>query len=70
MATTEFGTYHIADNPKQYQPLRTNNFRFLVYGLDNLLRAAGDAEDANDYINNALAITPARYKFIYIHSLY
>lgn len=53
MATTEFGTYHIADNPKQYQPLRTNNFRFLVYGLDNLLRAAGDAEDANDYINNA-----------------
>ena len=53
MATTEFGTYHIADNPKQYQPIRTNNFRFLVYGLDNLLREGGDADDQSDYINDA-----------------
>jgi len=53
MATTEFGTWHLADNPKQYQPVRTNNFRFLVSGLDNLLRVAGDANDAGDYITNS-----------------
>lgn len=52
MASTNFGTYHLADNPKSYQPIRTNNFRFLVSGLDNLLRVAGDANDANDYIAN------------------
>lgn len=52
MASTNFGTYHLADNPKSYQPIRTNNFRFLVSGLDNLLRVAGDANDANDYITN------------------
>ena len=53
MATTNFGTYHLADNPRQYQPVRTNNFRFLVQGLDSLLRVAGDENDPNDYINNA-----------------
>ena len=53
MATTDFGTYHLADNPKQYQPVRTNNFRFLVQGLDRLLRVAGDANDESDYITNA-----------------
>ena len=52
MASTNFGTYHLADNPKSYQPIRTNNFRFLVSGLDRLLRVAGDANDANDYITN------------------
>ena len=51
--TTEFGTYHIADNPQSYQPMRTNNFRFLVYGLDRLLVVGGDEEDDNDYIKNA-----------------
>ncbi len=51
--TTEFGTYHIADNPQAFQPLRTNNFRFLVYGLDRLLVVGGAEEDDNDYIKNA-----------------
>ena len=52
MATTNFGTYHLADNPKSYQPIRTNNFRFLVSGLDNLLRVAGDENNLDDYITN------------------
>ena len=43
--TTEFGTYHIADNPQAFQPMRTNNFRFLVYGLDRLLVVGGDEDD-------------------------
>ena len=51
--TTEFGTYHIADNPQAYQPMRTNNFRFLVYGLDRLLVVGGDENDDQDYIKNA-----------------
>ena len=34
-----FGTYHLADNPANYQPATSNNFRFIVYGIDNLLRA-------------------------------
>lgn len=51
--TTEFGTYHIADNPQAFQPMRSNNFRFLVYGLDRLLVVGGAEEDDNDYIKNA-----------------
>lgn len=50
---TNFGTFHIASNPKAYQPVRTNNFRFIVQGLDHLLRLGGDENDENDYINNA-----------------
>lgn len=53
MATTEFGVFHLAENPRQYQPLRTNNFRFLVSGLDRLLRVGGDEADASDYIYNS-----------------
>ena len=45
------GVYHLTDNPVEYQPARTNHFRFLVHGLDNLLRA--DAESNVDYVNNA-----------------
>ena len=41
MSTTA-GTYHLANNPQAYQPVRTNNFRFLVQGLDNLLRVGGN----------------------------
>lgn len=52
MSATNFGTYHLADNPKSYQPIRTNNFRFLVQGLDNLLRVAGDENNLDDYITN------------------
>lgn len=52
MSATNFGTYHLADNPKSYQPIRTNNFRFLVQGLDNLLRVAGDENNIDDYITN------------------
>lgn len=49
----EFGTYHLADNPTQYQPVRTNNFRFIVFGLDNLLKV-GEIEGLPDsYILNA-----------------
>ena len=39
-----FGTYHLADNPASYQPAVSNNFRFIVYGIDNMLRAGSTDE--------------------------
>lgn len=50
--TTEFGTFHIADNPAAYQPIRNNNFRCLVYGLDDLLVVGGVEGDERDHIRN------------------
>ena len=47
----QFGAYHLADNPKLYQPVRTNNFRFVVTGLNNLLRAGlNQGEREQDFI--------------------
>lgn len=50
--TTEFGAYHISDNPITYNPIRGNNFRLLVQGLDNLLVPGGDENDERDIIRN------------------
>ena len=50
------GTYHLADNPKLYEPARSNNFEFVVMDIDSLLKA-GTKESAlvneNSYIKNA-----------------
>lgn len=48
------GTYHLADNPKLYEPARTNNFEFIVTGIDKLLYAGLNEETAadSDYITN------------------
>lgn len=40
-----FGAYHLANNPKMFEPARTNNFRFVVTDLDNILRVGFNAED-------------------------
>ena len=49
------GTYHLTDNPTLYEPARTNNFEFVVTGLDSLLEAGVDEATAtnSDYITNA-----------------
>lgn len=54
----EFGTYHLADNPTVYQPVRQNNFRFIVSGgaFDRLLRVGENPDDDNSYITNAQEI--------------
>ena len=46
------GTYHLADNPQLYEPARTNNFEFIVTGIDKLLYAGLNEENASesDYI--------------------
>ena len=40
-----FGAYHLANNPKMFEPARTNTFRFVVTDLDNILRVGFDKED-------------------------
>ena len=56
--TLRAGAYHLAGNPSKYQPVRTNNFTFLVDASDNsplhsLLRVNENPEDTSSYINNA-----------------
>lgn len=49
------GTYHLADNPQLYEPARTNNFDFIVTGIDSLLYAGLDSSSEHpdsDYITN------------------
>lgn len=35
-AASPIGTYHLADNPNLYEISRTNNFEFIVTGLDGI----------------------------------
>lgn len=48
-----YGTYHLADNPTLYDPMRNNTFEFVVTGLDNILRVGADGSEDNAYITNA-----------------
>ena len=45
MANNNFGAYHLANNPKMFEPARTNNFRFVVTDLDNILRVGYTEKD-------------------------
>lgn len=47
-----FGTYHLADNPANYQPAVSNNYRFIVYGIDKMIRAG----TRDEYITNGQEI--------------
>ena len=48
-----YGTYHLADNPALYDPMRNKTFEFVVTGLDKLLRVGADGSEENAYITNA-----------------
>ena len=50
---TNYGVYHLADNPAHYQPVRTNNYRCICQGLEELVRVGGDENNRNDYLENA-----------------
>lgn len=47
MDKTQFGAYHLGDQPELYEVQRDNNFQFIVTGVDNILRA-GASEDDTD----------------------
>lgn len=42
MASTDKSAYHLADNPQLYEPARSNNFEFIVTGVDDLVVAGAD----------------------------
>lgn len=50
---TQIGAYHLSDNPTLYEVQRSNNFEFIVTGIDNILRVGAQPGDENAYINNA-----------------
>lgn len=54
---SEFGAYHIASNPKLYEPVRTNNYRFLAK-FDNidLLKVGENPNLDGSYIRNGQEI--------------
>lgn len=47
------GTYLLADNPALYEPQRSNNFDFIVTGLDGLLRAGAQGDEDQAILANA-----------------
>lgn len=47
------GTYVLADNPNLYEPQRSNNFDFVVTGLDNILRAGVNGDEEGAVLVNA-----------------
>ena len=49
---TNYGVYHLADNPAQYQPVRTNNYRCICQGLEELVRVGGDENNSNVFLDN------------------
>lgn len=51
MSQINIGTHHLADNPQLYEPARSNNFEFVVTGIDRLLYAGLD-HDKEDYAEN------------------
>lgn len=50
---TQIGSYHLADNPNLYEVQRSNNFEFIVTGIDNILRVGMTGTEENATIPNA-----------------
>lgn len=53
---SRIGTYHLASNPKLYEPARTNNFELVVTDVDDLIYAGtpeNQKENEKFHIKNA-----------------
>ena len=59
-----FGSYHLADNPAMYQPAVANNFRFIVYGIDRMVRAG----TRDEYVTNGQEIIDFSVKSVTLPS--
>lgn len=57
-----FGSYHLADNPSQYQPATSNTFRFIVYGINNMRRAG----TRDEYVKNGQEIVDFSANSVFI----
>ena len=53
MASSQIGTYHLADNPQLFEIQRGNNFEFIVTDIDGIMRAGAVGTEANAKIKNA-----------------
>ena len=53
MASTQIGTYHLADNPQLFEVQRQNNFEFVVTDIDGFIRAGALGTESNAKINKA-----------------
>lgn len=53
-ATSEVGSYHLADNPSLYEVQRTNNFEFFVTGIETMLKAGSNGTETNKNIANGI----------------
>ena len=51
------GAYHMADDPKFYEPQRKNNFELIVTGLDNLTKSGMEAGDSNSTLGAGSSTT-------------
>lgn len=40
--TKNYGTYHMAARPDLFEPMRTNNFEFIVFGLNQKINESGN----------------------------
>lgn len=49
----QISAYHLADNPKLFEPQRSNNFDFIVTDIDNIIRSDARDTDTNKTIPNA-----------------
>lgn len=54
---SEFGSFHLAANPTMYEPVRTNNYRFIAkFDTIQLLKVGENAADRNSYIRDGQEI--------------
>lgn len=53
MDKTQYGVYHLSDQPELYESQRDNNFEFIITDIDNLIRAGADETDTESIIVNA-----------------
>lgn len=53
---SQIGTYHLGENPKLYEPQRTNNFEFVVTNIDDILRPGPAGDETDGVFRNAQEI--------------
>lgn len=50
---TQYGIYHVAADPDNFEVARDNCFEFIVTDIDNILKPGMDETDENAYMTNA-----------------
>lgn len=53
---SQIGTYHLGENPRLYEPQRTNNFEFVVTNINDILRPGPAGDETDGVFRNAQEI--------------